>query len=263
MPAAIHPTAIVEPGAELGADVSIGAYAYVGARVQLGDGCVLHHHATVDGLTSLGGQCEVFPYACLGLKTQDLKFKGGTPGTRIGARNVFREFVTVHAATNDGDFTILGDDNHLLAYVHVAHDCRLGGHIVASNNATFAGHVHVGDHVVVGGFGGVHQFCRVGHYAMIAAVAKVVQDVPPFMLADGNPAVIRTFNKVAVERAGFSVEQIDRVKAAYKLLYRSGLNRSQALEQLAARPDAGAPEIAAFLEFARVSERGFCPPPAE
>ena len=153
----IHPTAIIEPGAVLGEGVSVGAYAYVGARLTLGAGCAVHHHGTVDGFTTMGERCEVFPHACVGLKTQDLKYAGGTPGTRIGARNVFREFVTVHAATKDGDFTVIGDDNLFLAYCHVAHDCVIGNKVIASNNATFAGHVVVGDHVIVGGFGGIHD----------------------------------------------------------------------------------------------------------
>ena len=254
----IHPSAIVERGAELGAGVTIGAYACVGARVRLGDGCIIHHHATVDGLTTLGEGCEIFPYACIGLRTQDLKYAGGSPGTRIGARNVFREFSTVNAATKDGTFTIVGDENHFLAYTHIAHDCVIGSHIVTSNNATFAGHVHLGDHVVVGGFGGVHQFCRIGMHAMVGACSKVVQDVPPFLIADGNPAVIRGINRVGLERADFTTEQLDRVKAVHRLLYRTGLNRAQALGQLAARPDATSREIAAVLEFARGSERGFC-----
>ena len=255
----VHPTAIIEPGAELGAGVSVGAYAYIGARVRLGDGCSVHHHATVDGLTALGGACEVFPYACVGLKTQDLKFKGGVPGLRAGARNVFREFCTVHTATNDGDFTVLGSDNHFLAYTHIAHDCVLGSHIIASNGATLAGHVHLGDHVVIGGYGGIHQFCRIGRHAMISACAKVVKDVPPFMVADGTPAEIRGINRIGLERAGFSPEQLERVKSAYKTLYRAGLNRAQAFIELGARADAGSPEIAELIAFAQASERGLSP----
>lgn len=256
--ARIHPTAIIESGAELGAEVEVGAYAFVGARVQLGAGSRIHHHATVDGRTTLGPGCELFPYACVGLKTQDLKFQGGVPGLRVGARNVFREFVTVHTATGDGDCTVIGDDNHFLAYTHIAHDCVVGSHVVTSNHAAFAGHVQVGDHVVVGGFAGVHQFCRIGAHAMVGGWSKLVQDVPPFLIADGNPAVIRGFNRIGLERAGFSAEQIERVKTIHRLLYRAGLNRSQALEQLAARPDATSAELGALLAFARASERGFC-----
>lgn len=255
----VHPTAVIETGAQLGSAVMVGAYAYVGAHVQLGDGCVVHHHATVDGRTTIGPACEFFPYACVGLKTQDLKFTGGRPGLRVGARNVFREFCTVHTATNDGDFTVIGNDNHFLAYTHVAHDCVLGSHIVASNGATLAGHVHLGDHVVIGGYGGIHQFCRVGRYAMISACAKVVKDVPPFMLADGTPAEVRGINRIGLERAGFSAEQLERVKSAYKTLYRSGYNRSQALTELEARADAHTAEVAELLAFAQASERGLSP----
>lgn len=261
MPARIHPTAIIEDGAVLGAEVEVGAYAYVGPQVTLGDGCRIHHHATVEGLSFFGPQCEVFPYAAIGTKTHDLKYAGGTPGLRVGARNVFREYVTVHAATKDGEFTILGDDNVILAYSHIAHDCIVGSHLVMSSQAALAGHVVLGDHVNVAWGTGMHQFCRVGSFAMVGAMSKLVQDVPPFLIADGNPAVIRGFNKVGLERNGFTPGQIDRIKSIYKILYRSGLNRSQALEQLASRPDAESAEIAAVRQFAAASERGLCSGP--
>lgn len=259
MPAKIHPSAIVEPTVELGDHVEIGPFAYIGGQVRLGEGTRIHHHASVEGNTVLGPGCEVFPYANLGAKTQDLKFKGGNPGVRIGARNVFREYVTVHAATNDGDFTTIGDDNVLLAYGHVAHDCRLGSHIVASNTFVLAGHVVVEDHVTLGGMAGVHQFCRIGAYAMVSACAKVVQDVAPFFIADGQPAVIRSLNKVGLERKGFAPEQVDRVKQIYRILFRSGLNRSQALEKLAEHADAGSKEFQRMLTFAAASDRGLAP----
>lgn len=255
----IHPSAIVDPSAELGAEVEVGAFAFVGAGVRLGDRTVLHHHATVEGRTELGRECEVFPHACVGLKTQDLKYRGGRPGTRIGDRNVFREFCTVHAATADGDFTVIGSDNHFLAYTHVAHDCVVGDHCIFSNNATLAGHVRVGNHVVMGGLAGAHQFCRLGDHAMIGGMSKVVQDVPPFLIADGNPAVVRSLNKVGLERHGFSAERIEAVKAGYRVLYRSGLNRTQALERLRAHPLAGSPEIQALIAFTESSERGLVP----
>jgi len=256
MPTRIHPTAIIEPGAVLGEDVVVGAYAYVGSGVRLGDRTVLHHHATVEGNTTLGSACEVFPNACVGLKTQDLKFKGGSPGTRIGDRNVFREFCTIHGATNDGAFTVIGSDNHFLAYTHVAHDCVVGNHVVMSNNATLAGHMTVGDHVVMGGFAAAHQFCRIGARAMIGGMSKVVQDVPPFLIADGNPAIVRSINRIGLERSGFTQEQLDIVKAAYRILYRDGLNRTQAIEKLRAHPSADSAEIRLFVDFAERSERG-------
>jgi UDP-N-acetylglucosamine acyltransferase len=255
----IHPTAIIEPGAQLGTDVDIGPFAYIAGTVQLGDGTRIHHHASVEGRTVVGKDCEVFPYANIGAKTQDLKFKGGNPGTRIGARNVFREYVSVHAATNDGDFTVLGDDNTILAYSHIAHDCTLGSHIVMSNAISVAGHVAIEDHVTIGGVAGIHQFCRIGAYAMVSAYAKVVQDVAPFFIADGQPAVIRSLNKVGLERKGFSVEQLDRVKQIYRILFRDGLNRTQALEKLQQHPHADSDEIQRVLVFAAKSERGLAP----
>lgn len=255
----IHPTAVVESGASLGPEVEIGAHAFVGDGVTLGAGTRLHHHASVEGNTILGAQCEVFPYACIGGKTQDLKFKGGRPGLRIGDRNVFREYVTIHTATFEGEFTRVGSDNVLLANCHVAHDCMLGDHVIMSNGAVLAGHVVVENHVVIGGYGGVHQFCRLGAYAMLSATAKLVHDLPPFFIADGTPAEVRAINKVGLERNGFSAEQLDRVKLIYRTLYRDGLNRSQALEKLAAHTHASSPEFQRVLIFARASERGLAP----
>ena len=256
---AIHPTAIIEAGAQLGVDVALGAYSFVGREVVLGDRARLHHHASVEGRTTLGAGCEVFPYACIGGKTQDLKYKGGAPGVRIGNDNVFREYVTVHAATFDGDFTVIGSGNTVLAYSHIAHDCVIGNHCVMSNGTMLAGHVIVEDHVIIGGYGGVHQFCRLGAYAMLSATAKLVQDLPPFFIADGTPAEVRAINRVGLERNGFTPEQLDRVKQIHRLLYRDGLNRSQALEKLAAHPQAASAEFARVLAFAQSSERGLAP----
>ena len=256
MAALVHPTAIIESGAQLGADVTVGAYAFIGAGVTLGDGCRLHHHASVEGNTVLGEQCEIFPYACIGGKTQDLKFKGGNPGVRIGRQNVFREYVTVHAATNDGDFTRIGDHNNMLASGHVAHDCVLGSNIVMSNGVVLAGHVTVEDHVVIGGYGGVHQFCRVGAYAMLSAYSKLVHDLPPFFVADGTPAIVRAYNKIGLERNGLSSEQIEHVRRIYRVLYRDGLNRTQALEKLREHEQAGSAEFRRMLEFTEKSQRG-------
>jgi len=259
MESRIHPTAIISPGADLDRGVEIGPYAYIGPEVTLGRGTVVHHHACVEGATAIGADCEIFPYACLGLRTQDLKFKGGRPRLKVGVRNVIREFVTVHTATADGDETVIGDDNVILGYTHIAHDCVLGNHIVASNHTTLAGHVVVEDHAVFGGMAGVHQFCRVGTYAMVGAMAKVTQDAPPFMVVDGNPSAVRSYNRIALERAGFSIDQMERVKFAFRALYREGSNRAQALEKIEGHPEASASEIKCFLDFARLSTRGFVP----
>ncbi len=259
MAATIHPTAVIEAGAQLGADVEIGAYAFVGASVTLGAGTRLHHHASVEGNTVLGERCEIFPYACIGGKTQDLKFKGGNPGLRVGDRNVFREYVTIHCATNDGDFTRVGSDNVLLGACHIAHDCVIGSHTVMSNGAMLAGHVTVEDHVVIGGYGGIHQFCRLGAFAMLSATAKLVHDLPPFFIADGTPAEVRAINRVGLERNGFTPEQLDRVKQIHRILYRDGLNRTQALEKLANHAQVASAEFQRMLAFAQSSERGLAP----
>jgi len=261
MSGTIHPTAIIEPGAQLGPDVEVGAYAYIGSQVVLGRGVRLHHHASIEGDTVVGAGCEVFPYACIGGKTQDLKYKGGLPGLRIGERNVFREYVTIHCATNVGDNTQIGSHNVMLAACHVAHDCIVGSHIIMSNGAVLAGHVVVEDHVVIGGYGGIHQFCRVGAYSMLAAHGKLVHDLPPFFIADGTPAEVRAINRVGLERKGFAPAEMDRVKQIYRVLYRAGLNRTQAVEKLAEHPDAGTDEFQRMLSFARRSERGLAPGP--
>ncbi|MEN9636403.1 MAG: hypothetical protein RL077_4807 [Verrucomicrobiota bacterium] len=255
----IHPTAIIESGAQLGLGVVVGAYGFVGRGVTLGAGTRLHHHASVEGHTTLGEQCEIFPYACIGGKTQDMKFRGGQPGLRVGDRNIFREYVTIHTATNDGDFTVMGSDNVLLGACHVAHDCVIGSHTVMSNGAMLAGHVTIEDYVVIGGYGGIHQFCRLGAYAMLSATAKLVHDLPPFFIADGTPAEVRAINRVGLERNGFNAEQLDRVKQIYRILYREGLNRTQALEKLSSQPEAVSDEFRRVLNFARSSERGLAP----
>ena len=255
----IHPSAVVDSAAQLGADVEIGPLCYVGPGVRIGDRTRLHHHASVEGNTWLGEACEVFPYACIGGKTQDLKFKGGNPGVRIGSRNVFREYLTVHAATAAEGFTTIGDDNTFLAYGHVAHDCVVGNRVVSSHGVGLAGHVTIEDDAVLGANCGIHQFCRVGAYAMISGYAKVVQDVAPFLIADGQPAVIRAINKIGLERKGFDATRIERVKAIYRILFRDGLNRTQALEKLAAHEQAATPEFERMLAFAKISERGLAP----
>lgn len=253
----IHPTAIIESGAQLGEDVTVGAYAYVGARTVIGPGTILHHHANVEGFTTLGEQCEVFPFACVGTKTHDLKFKGGDPGLIVGRRNVFREYVSVHGATNEGEFTRLGDDNVLLAYSHIAHDCLVGNFLVMSAQSALAGHVIVEDHVNIGWGTGVHQFCRLGQHAMLGAMSKIVQDVPPYVIADGNPAIARSINKVGLERNGFTTAQLDAAKHLFRIVYRAGYNRTQALEKLREHTLAGSAEFKHFLAFAGQGERGF------
>ncbi|OQB91079.1 MAG: Acyl-(acyl-carrier-protein)--UDP-N-acetylglucosamine O-acyltransferase [Verrucomicrobia bacterium ADurb.Bin118] len=251
----IHPSAVIHPGARIGADCEIGPYCVIGPHVELGDGCRLHSHVVLDGHTRLGRDNEIFPFAILGKQTQDLKWKGGVTRVEIGAGNTFRECVTVHSATHDGDATVVGDHNHILAYCHIAHDCRLGNRIIMSSYAGLAGHVIVDDHAVIAGYAAVHQFCRIGKLAMIGGYSKVRQDVPPFMLADGSPAETVTINKVGLERAGLSDDTINALRAAYKLLFREGLTISNALVRIEQELPP-LPELQHLVQFVRASERG-------
>jgi UDP-N-acetylglucosamine acyltransferase len=251
----IHATAIIHPKAQVGADCEIGPYCVIGEHVALGAGCKLHSHVVIGGHTKLGQGNEIFPFASIGLKTQDLKWKGGVTRTQIGDHNTFREYVTVHSATSDGEVTTVGSNNHILAYCHLAHNVTLGNHIIMSNVATLAGHVTVEDHAVVGGLAAVHQFCRIGKLAMIGGCSKVVQDVPPFMMADGNPAETRTINKVGMERNGVSEEAQSALRLAYKILFREGLTISNALVKIE-KELPKLPEVLHLLDFVRKSERG-------
>jgi UDP-N-acetylglucosamine acyltransferase len=251
----IHPTAIVHPRAQIGADCAIGPFCVIGEHVVLGDGCQLHSHVVLDGHTTLGHYNEIFPFATVGLKTQDLKWKGGLTRTQIGDHNTFRESVTIHSATGDGEVTVVGSHNHILAYCHLAHNVVVGNHVIMSNVGTLAGHITVEDYAVIGGLVAIHQFCRVGKMSIIGGCSKVVQDVPPFMLVDGNPGQTRTINKIGLERNGVSDEAQTALKQAYKILFREGLTVTNALAQIEAELPP-LPEIQHLLQFARTSERG-------
>jgi UDP-N-acetylglucosamine acyltransferase len=251
----VHPSAIVHPGAQVGPDCVIGPYCILGEHVVLGSGCHLHSHVVIDGWTTLGRGNEIYPFASLGLKTQDLKWKGGLTRTEIGDFNIFRECVTVHSATGDGESTVIGSHNSILAYSHIAHNVRLGNHVIMSNVATLGGHVLVEDHAVIGGLAAVHQFCRIGTMAIIGGCSKVVQDVPPYMLADGNPAQTRTINRVGLERNGVSEEAQAALKQAQRILFREGLSMPNALARLESELKP-LPEIRHLIEFVRTSERG-------
>jgi UDP-N-acetylglucosamine acyltransferase len=251
----VHPSAIVHPKAQIGANCEIGPYCVIGEQVVLGANCRLHSHVVLDGRTTLGCGNEIFPFASIGLKTQDLKWKGGATRTEIGEYNTFRESVTINSATGDGEATVVGSHNHLLAYAHLAHNVQLGDHIIMSNVATLAGHVVVEDYAVIGGLAAVHQFCRIGKMAFVGGCSKVVQDVPPFMLADGNPAETRTVNKVGLERNGISDDAQAALKQAYRLLFREGLTISNALARMESELKP-LPEIQHLIAFTRSSERG-------
>lgn len=251
----IHPTAIVEPGAGIGADVEIGPYCVVGSQVRIGAGARLMSHVVVAGATTLGAGCTLFPFASIGQQTQDLKFKGGTPRVEVGERTTFREYVTVNAATADGDVTRVGSDCHIMAYVHIAHDCVVGDGVIMANAATLAGHVLIEDQAVIGGLCGVHQFVRVGRMSITGGCSKVTQDVPPYMMADGHPLGIHGLNTVGLKRRGVDEKSQGLLKTAYRILYREGLTTRQAIERIEAEVEA-VPEVRNLVEFVKASTRG-------
>jgi len=251
----IHPTAIIHPQANVGASCVIGPYCVIGEHVELGEGCQLHSHVVIDGHTKLGRENTIFPFASIGLRTQDLKWKGGLTRTEIGDHNTLREGVTIHSATDEGGVTRVGSHNNLLAYAHIAHDCTLADHIIMSNFAGLAGHVVVEAHAVLAGYVAVHQFCRVGKLSMVGGCSKLRQDMPPFMLADGAPAEIRTINKIGLERHGLSEAAQNALRQAYKILFREGLTISNALTKVEQEVPS-LPEVQYLIHFIRTSERG-------
>ena len=251
----IHPTAVIDPKAKLGADVSVGPYCVVGPDVTLGDGTRLLGHVFLDGVTELGAGCTVYPFASIGTQTQDLKFAGGRPRVSIGDRTNLREYVTVNAGTSDGEVTRVGNDCHLMAHAHVAHGCVVGNGVIFANCASLAGEVKVEDQATIGGLSGIHQFVRIGRLAFIGGLAKVSQDVPPFVLIDGNPAETRGLNLVGLQRRGVTPEAIHHLKQAYRLLYRQELSTRQALERIRAEVQM-VPEVEHLVTFIEASERG-------
>jgi UDP-N-acetylglucosamine acyltransferase len=252
----IHPTAIIEDGAQVAADAEVGAYAYIGPMVKLGSGCRIHHHASVEGNTTMGAGNEVFPYALIGGRTQDKKWTGDEAPVNIGENNIFREHCTVHPATFADKSTTIGSGNLFCAYSHIGHECTVGDDCILSNNATLGGHVRLGTHVIIGGLTAVHQFCQVGSGAMVGGCCKLLQDVMPRMLAEGYPATHRTINKVGMQRTGYSEEDIALAGRIYRLVFRKGLNRTQALEALEGGELGQHPLIDEAVGFIQESDRG-------
>ena len=251
----IHPTAVIQEGARIGEGCRIGPYCVIGPNVILGTECELHSHVVIDGHTEIGSENTFYPFASIGLRTQDLKWDRGTTWTRVGSNNTFREYVTIHSATADGDATVIGSHNNLLAYTHVAHDCQLGDHIIMSNVGTLAGHVIVEDRAIVGGLAAVHQFCRIGTMSIIGGCSKVVQDVPPYMMVDGNPAATRTLNKEGLKRNGVNEDTQKSMRQAYRVLFRSEQTFTNAVKQVRADV-ASSSELDHLLAFIESSERG-------
>jgi UDP-N-acetylglucosamine acyltransferase len=250
----VHPTAIIHPKAQIGADCEIGPYCVIGEHVELGAGCRLHSHVVIDGHTRLGQGNEIFPFASLGLRTQDLKWKGGVTRLEIGDHNTIRECVTIHSATGDGEATVIGSHNNILASSHIGHNIVIGNHTIISM-AGLAGHVVVEDYALIGGMTGVHQFVRIGKMAIAGGCSRISHDIAPFMLAEGNPAETRTINKVGLERNGVSAEAQAALKRAYKILFREKLTTPNALARIEQELPP-LPEVQYLVQFVRASARG-------
>ena len=253
--ALIDPRAAIAEGAKLAPDVEVGAYAIIGPDVEIGPGCRIGPHAVVTGWTRLGANNRVFQFASIGDAPQDKKYKGEPTRVEIGEGNVFREYVTVNrGTTHDKAITRIGNDNLFMASSHVAHDCIVGSHCVFANLATLGGHVEVDDHVILAGFTGVHQFCKIGAHAFIANNTAVTRDVPPYVMAVGHPAEPHSINGTGIARRGFTVEQVRNIKNAYKTLYRSDLPLDQAIAKITEAAKSQ-PELQAFVDFFPRSNR--------
>jgi UDP-N-acetylglucosamine acyltransferase len=251
----IHSTAIVEDGAVLGEGVKLGAYSVVGSNAKIGDGAELMAHAVVDGYTTIGKECVIHPFARIGGKTQDLKYKGGAPGVIVGDRTVMRECVTINAGTHDGEMTEVGSDCLLMAYSHIAHACKIGNEVIIANGTQLAGDVIVEDFAIIEGLCGAVQFRRIGKMAFLGAYTKATKDVPPFMIADGLDIKIRGINKIGMERRGVSEESRAAIKEAYRILYRKKIPLAEAIEQIQNKVPS-TPEVNYLLDFIQTSKIG-------
>ncbi|HIU63848.1 MAG TPA: acyl-ACP--UDP-N-acetylglucosamine O-acyltransferase [Candidatus Avacidaminococcus intestinavium] len=253
----IHETAAIAPGAVLGRDVEIGPYAVIGPNVVIGDGTKVFAHVVIDGFTTIGKNCRFFPGCSIGAEPQDLKFKGEKTYTVLGDNVTIRECATINRATGEGNETRLGNGVLMMAYTHVAHNCIVGNNVIMSNVATLAGHVVVEDRAVIGGLAAVHQFVKVGRNAMVGGMSKIVQDIPPFVIVDGNPAHAAGLNSVGISRAGVPADVRSNLKKAYRLLYRSGLSLDEAIVSMEQELDSSE-EVEHLLRFLRNVERGIC-----
>ncbi len=254
----IHPTAVVHPRAQIGPGVRIGAYSVIGEEVRLGRDTSVDSHVVIDGLTEIGERCRIFPFVSIGAAPQHIRYAGEPTRVRIGNDNTIREFVTVHRGTaGGGGETVMGNGNMIMAYTHIAHDCRIGNQVAMANASTLAGHIVVEDCAIVGGLVAIHQFVRIGCHTMVGGASAIPQDVPPYTLASGNRARLFGLNTIGLKRRGFSEATISALKQAYRLIFRSHLSFQKAAEKVAAEvPDI--PEVRHLLEFLKSSKRGFC-----
>lgn len=254
----IHKTAIISPKAELDENIMIGPYCIIGDHVKISKGTELVSHIQIEGKTEIGQNCKIFPFTIIGFPPQDTKYNGEPTGVKIGNNNIIREYTTIHRASVSGDgWTVVGDNNFIMAYVHIAHDCNIGNSVIIANLATLAGHVLVEDCVFIGGLVAVHQFTRIGAYAMIGGFSGIGQDIPPFTMASGPRAKLYGLNSVGLKRRGFSDETINVLKKAYKILFRDKLTLKEAINKIK-KTLPPIPEIKHLLDFIEVNKRGIC-----
>lgn len=256
--ARIHPTAMVEPGAELASDVELGPYSYVGGEVRIHGATRVGDHARVEGRTVIGEGCQIYPFAVVGVAPQDLKYMGEPTELIVGQGNIFREFCTIHRGTaSGGGRTVIGAHNVFMAYSHVAHDCIIGNHVILANAAALAGHIEIHDHAIIGGLVAIHQFVRIGAYAMVGGFSGVAQDVPPYTLASGSRAKIYGLNVVGLRRHGFQSDTIQVLRKAYRILFRSNLMLQTAVQRIREELPHLA-EVENLIRFVQESKRGIC-----
>lgn len=254
----IHPTAIVHPRAELAEEVEVGPYSIIGEHVTIKKNTVIGPHVVIEGRTTIGENCKIFQFASIGAAPQSLKYKGEEARVIIGNENIIREFVTIHKGTpQGGGETLVGNNNFIMAYSHIAHDCRLGNGVIMANAATLAGHIEIEDYSIIGGLTAIHQHVRIGCYAILGGATAVVMDIPPYVCAVGNRAQLYGLNIVGLKRHGFSPETILKLKRTYRIFFRSGLNLKEALAQVE-KEGLDGPEVEHFIKFIQTSKRGIC-----
>jgi len=252
----IHPTAIIDPSAEIDSSVEIGPYSIVNGNVSIGSGTFIGPHVTIDPYVDIGPNCQIFQYASIGAAPQAIKFKGEITYLKIGRNTVIREFATLNRGTEfGGGVTEVGEDNFLMAYTHVAHDCITGKGVILANNATLAGHITIGDYVIVGGLVAIHQFVRIGDHAYIGGKSAVVKDIPPYVMAAGDRATLHGLNKVGLKRHGFSNNTLSQLKKAYRIIFRIGLTVNESVDRVLAEVE-NIPEVLALANFIKATERG-------
>ena len=254
----IHPTAVIHPRAQIAPGVKIGAFSVVGENVEIGRGTIVDSHVVLEGWTTIGERCRIFPFVSLGAAPQAIRYRGEPTRVKIGNENIIREFVTINRATAEGGGeTVLGNGNFIMAYSHIAHDCKIGNRVIMANNSTLAGHIHVEDFAIVGGLVAIHQFVRVGCYALVGGASAVPQDIPPYMVGAGNRARLFGLNSVGLKRHQFPESTVSTLKQAYRILFRSHLTLPKALARVE-KELPQIPEIQHLTEFMKKSKRGIC-----